>query len=730
MKNFISYFGKATGFVLILFLQFLFNRNVHAQWAKTSGPPGINVNVFFDNGSLLYAGTSSKGVFRSSDNGATWTVANVGLQNATILSFFKDQTYLYAGTDKGVYRSSNGSTWAAANNGIETQVVKSMVIGGGFLFAGTTNGVYRSANKGNTWADASGGALHFTSIPAMCYVKNTLIVEGDNYLFTSTDAGDTWFVDQGSTSFYVIKHFLVLGDTLLASARNGVFHSYNGGVSWSNFLPVETDDYTDLLGFSFSNGVVYTGDKKGMFKSTNYGRTWTAVPASGLRFGTRFYNYFVQSGNIFLLGMDELGVFRSADSGRTWNQSIPGFPAVSNIDNCLLNINDSILTGTHSDGIYRTINNGNVWRKIGTKNNNDTLSNAVVYSLLNPAPNIILAGTCGDGLYRSADNGKTWKHITVGLPFKLFDNYECDFGLTKSGANILLATTNGIYYSTNNGQSWKASNLTGDRIAISAIAANGNVAVAGVSEGVSPFQSGIYRSTNKGVTWTFTQEVHDIISLAGDGATNFYGGSFFDNWRSTNNGISWNQIGTGMPFNTGGYSIKVIGGNNVFIGNNTGIYFSNNKGNSFTNVNTGLDPGPNNSVQGIEANSTYLFAGLFKNGVWRRRLSDFGISAQSGALITKLDAQNKSEISLPNKLTVHPNPSIEQATIQYQTDATGEVGLRITDQFGKVVEQSKQILNAGSYTKTIDVKHLSPGIYFVQLINNRKATITKLVVAR
>ena len=111
-------------------------------------------------------------------------------------------------------------------------------------------------------------------------------------------------------------------------------------------------------------------------------------------------------------------------------------------------------------------------------------------------------------------------------------------------------------------------------------------------------------------------------------------------------------------------------------------------------------------------------------------MSDFGISAQSGALITKLDAQNKSEISLPNKLTIYPNPSIGQATIQYQTDATGEVGLRITDQFGKVVEQSKQILNAGSYTKTIDVKHLSPGIYFVQLINNRKATITKLVVAR
>ena len=68
------------------------------------------------------------------------------------------------------------------------------------MFAGTAGlGVYRSPDQGLTWENANGGALNFSTIYAMCYVNNRLIVEADNYLFNTKDAGDTWFVDQGST---------------------------------------------------------------------------------------------------------------------------------------------------------------------------------------------------------------------------------------------------------------------------------------------------------------------------------------------------------------------------------------------------------------------------------------------------------------------------------------------------------------------------------------------------
>ena len=109
MKNFRHSVRKVIEFKIIFLLHFLFlfSQVVHSQWIKTAGPPGINVNVFFNSGSSLFAGTSSKGVFRSSNQGTTWTPVNRGLENATILSFANDQTYIYAGTNKGVYRSSN-----------------------------------------------------------------------------------------------------------------------------------------------------------------------------------------------------------------------------------------------------------------------------------------------------------------------------------------------------------------------------------------------------------------------------------------------------------------------------------------------------------------------------------------------------------------------------------------------------------------------------------------------
>lgn len=470
-----------------------------------------------------------------------------------------------------------------------------------------------------------------------------------------------------------------------------------------------------------------------MFASTDFGQSWKAVPASGIRSVNRFrsYNYFIQSGTNFLMGMDELGVLRSADNGHHWNQSIAGFTAASTIDNCLLALHDTMLSGTHSDGIYGTINNGNAWIKVGTRNNKDTLSNAIIFTLLRPAPNILLAGTGGDGLYRTADNGRTWKHITTGLPFTQFGNYETDNGLAKSGNNILLATTKGIYYSTNNGVSWQASNLTGDRMNATAIAANGSIAVAGVAQGVFPFQSGIYRSVNNGITWTLvTGNIRDIVSLAADGSNTFYAGTFSNNWRSANNGISWAQIGTGIPQNTGGYAIKVVNTTNVFIGNDKGIYFSNNSGNSFTNVSAGLDAAPNNAVQGIEANSTFLFAGLFQNGVWKRPLSDFGIISNLITNNEKTNLQNKEQFPVTDELSIYPNPAVDYVTIVSETNRPGTIQIRIIDNVGKIVLQSNEYILAGVYSKTFDVSNFAQGTYFVELIDNGKINSRKMVVTK
>src|SRR5215831_1164593 len=110
------------GFALLLLTLLFAGFNAQAQWTKTTGPQGMIVNAFFQSGNKLFAGTTSQGVFKSTDHGVTWSAANNGIENTTVFSFTADGSFLYAGTNTGVFRSSNnGKSWTPANTGIETQ---------------------------------------------------------------------------------------------------------------------------------------------------------------------------------------------------------------------------------------------------------------------------------------------------------------------------------------------------------------------------------------------------------------------------------------------------------------------------------------------------------------------------------------------------------------------------------------------------------------------------------
>src|SRR5689334_6562572 len=124
INSFLPKSGKFFHFLLFIFVYS--SLQVSAQWTKTGGPPGMNVNVFYQKGSILYCGTSAKGVFKSNDNGVTWSAANGGIENSDVFSLVATGSFVFAGTNNGVFRSSdNGTTWTAANTGIEGDFVYS-----------------------------------------------------------------------------------------------------------------------------------------------------------------------------------------------------------------------------------------------------------------------------------------------------------------------------------------------------------------------------------------------------------------------------------------------------------------------------------------------------------------------------------------------------------------------------------------------------------------------------
>ena len=112
----------------------------------------------------LYAGLDGAGVFKSIDNGATWTAAATQPANKRIKALAinkSDSTKLYAATyGGGVFKSVNsGADWSAcANTNLTNLNIVSLTIDTtGKLYAGTEAGVFVSADACGTWTAMNSG---------------------------------------------------------------------------------------------------------------------------------------------------------------------------------------------------------------------------------------------------------------------------------------------------------------------------------------------------------------------------------------------------------------------------------------------------------------------------------------------------------------------------------------------------------------------------------------------
>ena len=256
VKSFLKNLTVGIGLVV------LFTHMSSAQWVQTNGPWGGDVLALAVSGSNIFAALVPGGVYRSTNNGTSWTAVDSGLPaNIYVTSLAVSSSNIFAGTlGGGVFLSTNsGTSWTAVDSGLPayTNVYSLAVTGDSNIFAGTEGGVFLSTNSGTSWTAVNYGLTN-TLVPSLAVSGSNIFAGTGGGVFLSSSNGTSWTaVNSGLTNTYVYS-LAVTGSNIFAGTDGGVFLSTNSGTSWTavnSGLP----EMRFVMSLAVSGGNIFAG---------------------------------------------------------------------------------------------------------------------------------------------------------------------------------------------------------------------------------------------------------------------------------------------------------------------------------------------------------------------------------------------------------------------------------------------------------------------------------------
>src|SRR5438067_3878141 len=485
--------------------------------------------VVDSNPDIIYVGTASGGIFKTTNGGITWE------------PLFDDQPVSTIG-DIAIAPSDPSIVWVGSGEANNRQS------------SSWGNGVYKSTGAGKTWTHMG--------LDKTMHIGRIVINPSDPNVVYVAAGGNLWG----------------------PSKDRGVYKTTDGGKSWTNALFVNEDTgITDIAMDPTSPGTLmaaayqrrrtvfgYNGSGPGsaLYKTTDGGATWKklekglpwdpdakktdtdeeAVRQTG-RIGVDFYR---RNPNVVYAVIEnaEGGVFRSDDKGETWTKMSSTDPRGSYYSQVRVDPNNDQRIWVCGARMYTSDDGGRT-----LKTNVVEKMHGDFHALwIDPNDsNVMLAGSDG-GIHISRDRGRSWDFVNtiplgqfyeVGLdmqrPYHICGGLQDNNAWCGPSASFdNRGISNGDWFTVGGGDGFYAQIDPNDPNTVYAESQDGNL----LRRNLKTHESRSIRPTApENERYRFQWNSPIVISKY-DSNTIYYGGNYL--FKSTNRGDDWTRLGSDL----------------------------------------------------------------------------------------------------------------------------------------------------------------------------------------
>ncbi|MEW6364543.1 MAG: IPT/TIG domain-containing protein [Acidobacteriota bacterium] len=581
---------------------------VHDSWVVGDGTEP-NVRIHPADGARVFLADDR--LYVSSDRGTTWQLISREPFPERASDFEmdpSDPSVLYILTRlHGVYRSTDGGvTWAPRNSGLDIPAGRFAArpqleinpTGGNTLYVLLPDHkIFKTTTGGAHWKRMDKGIDPSSDGRAlMIDPSNTdfLYTAGEAGVFKTTDAGMNWAkVHDAATWGLATDHGRP--NSVYAVRLSELLKTVDGGATWTS-IDLDLSHATVAGVHPSKDNLILVGEKLGITRSTDTGKSWHAVNAGIDNYlATRMA--YTESPVKRLFCVASAALYESQDGGRNWALSSLSEEGRLVIDLQVHAANPRLIfagLGVTTEILALSRDGGSTWefgapiRKTGWCHGVaialDPREESIVYMAVwedrENAPRI------GRGVAKSTDQGQTWRFMNAGLS----ERYVTALAVDPRRASVLLAgtgdlhgqgvATGQIFKTTNGGATWKKSStgLAEDEVLVSAITFDpDDSTVVYTATG-----SGVYKSSDGGRTWAlktgplgcaFVQPLPAMPKTLMAGRS----GSLL---ISIDQGESWTAFdSTGLgPFGMNDFMLDPLDSSRYLIGTNRGVFSYTRKG--------------------------------------------------------------------------------------------------------------------------------------------------------